>query len=458
MTRKFWTAQDLQALKASMLSELSSGQQENDALKRTASELGRSFTAIRLKWDEMRRQDPNLRMAKIAGAEQESADAEYNDEYINIVCTSKRITTVDEAIRHFKVNMDEWQVERYRIKSSEGYRKDRRVEWEVEDGKVIRGKVDDSGKILIAPMFHIQVTLKRKTQEIRARAAIADMLEDAKKRSVKPVKPKYRKGKGLWFEVDMPDIHLGKHTWAEESGEDYDLEIAKKIVRISLEKILSYTAGFDIEQVILPIGNDFFNVDGKENMTSHGTPQQEDTRWNRTFREGRRLMEEIVDQCSQIAPVSVIVVPGNHDEERSFYLGEVLDARYYNAKHITVDNRAMKRKYFHFGSNLIGFTHGYWEKVTKLPSLMPLEAPKLWADSLHREWHLGDKHHKKDLLHRTEDMDGVTIRLLRSLSATDTWHFDKAYVGTPRSAEGFLWDKQDGNVAQFQTYLNKEVI
>ena len=34
--------------------------------------------------------------------------------------------------------------------------------------------------------------------------------------------------------------------------------------------------------------------------------------------------------------------------------------------------------------------------------------------------------------------------------------FDKAYVGAPRSAEGFLWDKQDGIVAQFQSFLHKE--
>ena len=76
------------------------------------------------------------------------------------------------------------------------------------------------------------------------------------------------------------------------------------------------------------------------------------------------------------------------------------------------------------------------------------------AESDHREWHLGDKHHKKDLLQRTEDVDGVTIRLLRSLSATDTWHFDKGYVGGVRSAEGFLWDKGDGLIAQFTAGLS----
>ena len=40
-------------------------------------------------------------------ADKESTEAEYGKDFINIVCASKRITTVDEAIRYFKVNMDE---------------------------------------------------------------------------------------------------------------------------------------------------------------------------------------------------------------------------------------------------------------------------------------------------------------------------------------------------------------
>lgn len=63
---------------------------------------------------------------------------------------------------------------------------------------------------------------------------------------------------------------------------------------------------------------------------------------------------------------------------------------------------------------------------------------------------------KKDLLYGAEDLNGVTIRLLRSLSATDAWHFDKGFVGTPRGAEAFLWDAEDGLAAQFHTTVRKK--
>jgi hypothetical protein len=51
-------------------------------------------------------------------------------------------------------------------------------------------------------------------------------------------------------------------------------------------------------------------------------------------------------------------VPGNHDELTSFHLGEILAARYDGDKHVTVDNSARLRKYYDFGTNLFGFTHG----------------------------------------------------------------------------------------------------
>lgn len=383
--------------------------------------------------------------------QQESTEAEFGDNYINIVCASRRIRSVDDALREFKIDTNIWEVDKYKVKSSEGYRKDRKVRWQVIDGITVNGDVEDTGKLLIAPMYHVQVTLRRKSQEIRLRQMLDDFIEDAKKHAphYAPIKRASNK-RGMIYEIDMPDIHFGKETWAEESGQDYNIEIARKQVMDVLGRLLLYGDTFKPERIILPMGNDFFNSDTMQNTTTHGTPQQEDTRWNKTFREGKRLAIQMIDLCLGLAPVDVVMVPGNHDEQRSFYLGEILDAQYFKTKQVTVDNLAKKRKYKHFGKVLIGYTHGYHEKITSLPSLMPLEASNEWANSLHREWHLGDKHHKKDLLHRTEDLSGVTIRLLRSLSANDTWHFDKAFVGAPRTAEGFMWDRYDGLIAQFQ--------
>jgi len=79
---------------------------------------------------------------------------------------------------------------------------------------------------------------------------------------------------------------------------------------------------------------------------------------------------------------------------------------------------------------------------------MAQEVPEMWANTVHREFHLGHYHQKKDMKWlSTQEYKGVVIRLLRSLSGTDAWHYEKGYVGGSRSAEAFIWNNRTGVVA-----------
>lgn len=362
--------------------------------------------------------------------------------------TDRRIKTLKDLIEACEIDTETWEIERWVQGKSEGYRKDRKVTWKVLDQKVIVGDVEDKGTLLIKPLYSVKAWLKRKTQEIRERGAIETLIKDARKAAPrwKPVRYKKQKS-GMLVEIDIPDIHFGKLAWAEESGEDYDIKIAYKAVMSVLNDLLGRLGGYSVSRILLPLGNDYFNVNNSTNETAHGTIQQEDTRWQKTFTAGRRLAVEMINQCAMIAPVDVMIIPGNHDEERVFYLGEALSCMYYNSKHVSVDNRAAKRKYYPFGANLIGLTHGYHERKDALSMLMPNEVPKLWAKSRFREWHLGDKHHLA-----VKEENGITIRILRAISATDTWHFDKGYIGALRGACEFVWHPENGLVSIYNAY------
>jgi hypothetical protein len=382
---------------------------------------------------------------------EENTSYEEGDGFINVICSSKRMLSQEDVIKQFNIDTSIWEVERFKVKTSEGYRKDRSVKWKVRDGKVIEGDVDDTGKMLVVPLYHVEVRLVKKKKEAMAKNAIATMIKDAK--SFSPVYPKinYKKYKdGCLYEIDMFDIHFGRLTWEEESGENSDIKLAKQVINSTLNKLLSYASNEKISKILFPIGNDFFNVDSKFNTTTAGTPQQEDTRWQKTFKTGRELMVGMIDLCSTIAPVDVLVVPGNHDEQRSFYLGEALECWYHNNKNVSVDNSAMKRKYYKYGNNLIGFTHGSDEKLDKLPLIMAMEKPDLWSQTKYREWHTGDKHHLKDMVYTSaSEGGGMVVRILRSLASADAWTFNKGFVGALRASESFLWHPENGLVAQF---------
>jgi hypothetical protein len=360
------------------------------------------------------------------------------------------VNSPKKLLAAMKIDGSVWRVYKKEIGKSVAWRKDKKSSLKFNQG-VATGEVEDSGKIKIVPIYTVKLWLERKTPEIRENLAIEDFQKLAYKFSPKQVSLKLPKRKdGMLYEIEMPDLHIGKLTWGEETGEDSDIKIQTKSAKSVLEQILSHTKNYPIEKIWFPIGHDYFNVDNQFNTTTHGTPQQEDTRWRKTFKIGWTFAAEMINMCAQVAPVEVIVIPGNHDETRSYYLGEVLSALYEKSRHICVDNSAKARKYKSYGINLIGMTHGYYEPLKRLKDLMTYEAPDLWAQSKYREFHTGDKHHKEDYVQKTDETDGgIVVRILRSLSPADAWHYNKGYVGALRASEAFLWHKTDKLVAQF---------
>ena len=361
------------------------------------------------------------------------------------------IRSPKELAKAMDIDESVWEIYKKQVGKQAAWRKDREVIWKVENGKVTEGNVRDSGKIKIVPLFNIKIWMRRKTEEIRKDLAIDDFKKSVYQFAPKTISLKFNKPKnGMLYEIELPDLHIGKLTWGEESGEDSDLVSQVKLAKeVSLE-LLSYAKSFPVEKILLPLGNDFYNVDNNLGTTTHGTPQQEDTRWRKSFKTGWQLAADLINMAAQIAPVDVLIVGGNHDEQRSFYLGEVFSALYKSDKNINIDNSAKLRKYYKYGKNLIGLTHGYHEKIKELRDLMALEVPQLWAETSYREWHTGDKHHKEDWVHKThEGNNGVVVRILRSLTTPDAWHYNKGYVGVLRASEAFLWDKERGLKAQF---------
>ena len=80
-----------------------------------------------------------------------------------------------------------------------------------ENGKVIKGEVEDSGKMLVVPLYSCRVWLSRKTSEIRNRSIVETFIKEAKKHSPSVRKINYKKCKdGCLLELAMPDMQLGR--------------------------------------------------------------------------------------------------------------------------------------------------------------------------------------------------------------------------------------------------------
>lgn len=250
---------------------------------------------------------------------------------------------------------------------------------------------------------------------------------------------------GRLLELGIPDLHLAKLCWSKETGhKDYDLRIAVDLYRKAVASLMQSAAGMGVSRILLPIGNDLLNSDNAAGTTTAGTPQaqSEDGRWKKAYMTACDLMVEVIEQLAADYPVDVVVVAGNHDHERSFYLGHYVKGWFHNHPNVTVDNSPTQRKYHRFGSTLIGYTHGNEENPRRLGLIMAQERPELWSATKHRVWHLGHLH--REIL--TEDI-GVKVQWLPSLCPADEWMASKGFIGNDQAAEAFVYDPIAGQIA-----------
>jgi len=242
--------------------------------------------------------------------------------------------------------------------------------------------------------------------------------------------------------INPADVHIGKFADSLETGDDYNIEIAKERVREGVKGILRNAEGYPLEKILFCIGNDILHTDNVSGSTTKGTPQDTDGKWFRHFTEALELYVEIVEMLIQIAPVDCVHSMSNHDYMSGFHLAHALKSWYRNTDSVKVDAEPKHRKYYSWKNSLIGLTHGDGAKLNNLPLHMAQEEPIMWANTKYRYWYLHHLHHKQRYKFMSSfDNIGVTVEFLRSPSGSDSWHYQKGYTGSIKAVEGFVHNK-----------------
>ena len=270
-----------------------------------------------------------------------------------------------------------------------------------------------------------------------------------------PVYPKktYKKGDHLLV-INPADIHIGKYANELETGSAYNTDIAVERVLEGVRGLIDKSKGFDIDRVLFCIGNDVLHIDNVYGSTTKGTYQDTDGKWWEHYEIALKVYVSCVEMLREIAPVDCVHSMSNHDYQSGFHLAHALKSWFRNDKNISVDCGVSHRKYYTYGKNLIGLEHGDGAKMDKLPLLMAQEKPEEWSKTKHRYWYLHHIHHKvKHKWLDAKDFIGVSVEYMRSPSGTDSWHDRKGFTGVPKAVEGFLHDKNSGQVARFVHYF-----
>lgn len=264
----------------------------------------------------------------------------------------------------------------------------------------------------------------------------------------------YPKGSSLLV-ASLEDVHFGKLCWGREVGRDFDLPIADRYYRDALDDMLAMAGGFPVAEVMFPLGSDLCHVDNMTEMTTAGTPQNCDGRYQKMWETAEKAVIWAIERAAEVAPVRVLWKPGNHDYVTSYGIARVAAAHFRRHPGITFDLEPNPRKYHRYGCTLLGLDHNDKIKPASLPLLMARERPKDWAETTCREWLIAHKHMTEKWV---DSFGGVTIRRVRSLSETDAWHHAHAYDSDDQAAEAFIYDRDRGFTANFVARPRREPI
>jgi hypothetical protein len=363
------------------------------------------------------------------------------------------IKSPEKLLKACDVDPKEWAVKTCRVSSSEVTVKLR---------KTVGKCTADQSRVYTN--MHISCTLERRTPAEQAIETLCDRLIARKYR---PPKVKYRslKKDPVMLEWCPFDQHHGLLAWKPEVEAHWDLKISDAFFDIATTKVIEKASPYNVKQILVPIGNDWFHCNDPTFQTPKGKHRLDiEGRLIKVYESGFWSLFRGIERLRQIAPVHLIWVPGNHDEQTSYFLARELAAHYMDVdggfrRGVTVDTGARSRKLYTWGNSAIGFSHpmnkGMWEKQRGIFAEL---FKKEWADADHHEIHTGHLHKIMELQYMQADTLGshTVVRMLPSLCASDKWHYEMGFLDKNRASASFIWSENEGLVCQFTTRVSDE--
>lgn len=334
----------------------------------------------------------------------------------DLTIDSDGISSVDELLRRSNVDLETYSVDHFILN--------------VWDGKE-----------------QVKVWLKRKTPEQfnqeefvkRIDQVIERHRSDPPQSETPPFRPNQKE---YLFIPVLFDAHIDSPKFHG----DY-IEWLKKLMSVGIG------SGYRPTQILFVVGNDFGHIDNQRYETTNGTLVGSSRTYLDSVDERCSIILKACDLLRSYTPqLDVLFVPGNHDSFSNYWLGKVVESYYKSDLNISVLNGQSPRKYYRYGKNLFGLTHGNEEKSMDLAGLMAVEAPLDWAASENRIWLTGHLHQQARMYNMLNERFGVIKRIFPSLVASDDWHILKGYIGNARAGELLVYSF-DGKEAEFQVTI-----
>ena len=302
-------------------------------------------------------------------------------------------------------------------------------------------------KLLPNGKFTSSVFSKRKQSKDYTLQDFEKFLESYVPKFILPEKKKNNPGlETIDIELSIADFHIGKKTLEGETILDKKIQF----INVVADLLTKVTNNYNIDTIVFPIGNDYFHTDNYLNNTTNGTPQDILTGYDNEYEEGFNLLVGAIQLLNLNAKnIEIILVQGNHDRTKCFYLAHALEVFFKGNKKIKFKREHSTTKFTILGNTFIGYHHGNC-KIEELPLVFATnkDSSVAFGNALYRHIHTGDKHH-----YMAKEIKGVRIQQMPSLSGTDRWHLDNNYINNIRAGLVHLFHPIYGKIGEFESRI-----
>lgn len=317
------------------------------------------------------------------------------------------------------------------------------------DGPPVEGFQVKGTSTLYDSEGNIKATWLKTAREGPSSDEIASQVSDALRdyKPPKALKTALKGDRDLATIYPLADWHIGLLSWEKETGHNYDLKIAKATIESAMQRLI---VGGPKSRLGVIVGlGDLLHSDNFDNQTAKSKNVLDvDGRYPKILYAATQLLLHTIDLALQKhEKIIVRILPGNHDEHSAIAVSLALSLHYGKSPRVTVEDNAGRFWWWHWGSVLLGATHGDKAKMKDLPLIMAARNPEAWGKTKFRHIFTGHIHTQTGI-----EMNGVTVESFQTPVAPDAWHTDMGY-GANRSVQAITYHKSDGEIMRHRVNI-----
>lgn len=240
----------------------------------------------------------------------------------------------------------------------------------------------------------------------------------------------------------ISDYHLGMLADEDESGDDWDIKIAERLLMKWFNAAIALAP--NSSEAVLCLLGDTLHFDGMEAKTpTSGHILDADSRFHKVVRVAIRIINTVCNMLLQKhTKLRLVIATGNHDIASSVWLREMFATLYSNEPRMEVDTSADSYQCVEFGKTSLFFHHAHRANFDRMEQVFVAKFREVFGRTKFSYAHCGHLHHAK-----LKESNMMITEQHRTLAAKDAYSSQGGYM-SGRSASVITYSSEYGEVSR----------